>query len=421
MQAAIRLTEADDGSILLFDAHLGEFTSALTSSGPDQPLVPYHSQVFGQREGLAHRIIRDNQASFIPDTHDSGINRPSIEKGRRAIAGVPLRGNEGPIGVLYVNWRAPREFSDHEKDLLIALANQAALAIQTAKHHEEVAQSKLAAQAVAEVMVLGDSAATLRSITEWARDVVGCDAVVLYEYDQTKNRLTCPPTYVGLPYQLAEWPYPDVPPNSIAYKMLKQDELYIARRVDEDVLFKSSPFARKEAIKSCVAAPLRASGENVGVMFINYFSHHDFTNDELINIQVFANQAAVAIKNAQQYEAIERSGGYLRALHESAKAITASFSSGSRKVLDDVVRKAVECIQGRQGPKAHLGTIELHDEATNELRLESIYPTDKFPHLVGRIGHQRPLDRAQGKIGVAGRALLERKYQLIDNIQDDED
>lgn len=429
MRAAIRLTKAHDGSILLFDANRGEFTSALKSSGPDQPLIPYPSQVLGQRESFAHRIIREDQPSFTPDTLDPSLKRPAIEKGRRAIAGVPLRWNAGPIGVLYLNWNVPRLFSDQEKNLLIALASQAAVAIQNAQHHEgtrnllyQVSRAKKAAEAVAKVMALGDSEKTLRSITDQAQDAVGCDAVVLYEYDRTKKTLNFPPTYIGLPYKQEAWPYQRVPPNSIAYKMLQQDDLYIAERVDENPLFKNSTFAQQEGIKSCVAAPLKAAGEKVGVMFVNYFSYHDFTADEITNTQLFANQAAVAISNAQQYEALKRSEAYLSALYDAAKAITASFGAGSKKVLDDIVKQAVECIQGKHGLKAHLGTIELYNERTNELSFESVYPPEEFPNLAARIGHQRPLDRTQGKIGIAGRAVLNRRYELVNNdIQDDRD
>ena len=142
MQAAIQLTGADEGNILFYDRKLGKFTDALTSPGPGQSLRPYQSQV-RQRGGHSHTIVQRGQPVVIPDTHlDPSVNPVSIAKGRRAAVGVPLPGREGAIGVLWVNWRVPRHLSEQEVSLLVALASQAAVAIENARQYEELKQTK---------------------------------------------------------------------------------------------------------------------------------------------------------------------------------------------------------------------------------------------------------------------------------------
>ena len=142
MQAAIQLTGADEGNILFYDRKLGKFTDALTSPGPGQSLRPYQSQV-RQRGGHSHTIVQRGQPVVISDTHlDPSVNPVSIAKGRRAAVGVPLPGREGAIGVLWVNWRVPRHLSEQEVSLLVALASQAAVAIENARQYEELKQTK---------------------------------------------------------------------------------------------------------------------------------------------------------------------------------------------------------------------------------------------------------------------------------------
>lgn len=417
VQATISLTSADEGSILLYETRQDKFVRALTSSGINQPLRSYQSHVLtGERKGIAYAIIKDNKPIFISDTHlEDGINPVVIEKGRKAVAGLPLPGRQGPIGVLYANWKEPRQFTEQEKSLLTAFAAQASVAIQNAQDHEQISKAKDAADRVSNLMVLGDIGKTKDSIPDEVRIAVGCDVVVLYEYDQIAGVLDYPPNFAGLPYPKGEWPYLRLPPHSVAYSMLRQDRLYIAKDVTTDPLFSSSPFAKKEGIKSSVAIPLRAGDDTVGVMFANYYSLHRFSDDEIVNIRLIANQAAVAISNAQRYESIKRSERYLMALHGAAKAMTASFGLGHRRVLDHIVEQAVNCLQSGEGPKAHLGTIELYDEAANELSFESIYPIEKYPKLVERIGQCRTLATTSimEGVGISGRAVLTGKPQLV--------
>jgi GAF domain-containing protein/phage tail protein X len=83
------------------------------------------------------------------------------------------------------------------------------------------------------------------------------------------------------------------------------------------------PFVQREQIKSSMGMPLRVGGRPVGVIFVNYRSYHRFTADELTNIELFANQAAVAIRNAQLYQSKERHAQALRAIQDTSAAVSA--------------------------------------------------------------------------------------------------
>ena len=68
---------------------------------------------------------------------------------------------------------------------------------------------------------------------------------------------------------------------------------------------------------------LRMRDSKVGVLFINYRSSHTFTTDEIANIELFANQAAVAIRNAQMYQAQQRHAQVLGSIQEMAAQVSA--------------------------------------------------------------------------------------------------
>src|SRR5262249_29997480 len=85
------------------------------------------------------------------------------------------------------------------------------------------------------------------------------------------------------------------------YQMLHRDEPSIVERAAKDEMLKRRRFTRQEKIKSLVAVPLIVAGRRTGVIFFNYRTEHRFTEDELDNIRMFADLAAVAIHNAQLF------------------------------------------------------------------------------------------------------------------------
>ena len=91
VNAALRLTDADEGSILFYEEASDEFLpEALMSSGIGQPLHPYQTKT-RQRSGLAYKIVRERIPVVITDTKDAPqVSQIAIEKGRRAMVGVPL-------------------------------------------------------------------------------------------------------------------------------------------------------------------------------------------------------------------------------------------------------------------------------------------------------------------------------------------
>ena len=115
--------------------------------------------------GIAGVVARDNKAIYVPDVKKEAryLNQDVARKeGLCSLACVPLAVKGKVIGVLNCYTSKKHEFSKHELDLLTALANQAAIAI-------ENAELDLRARSAEEAL-------TTRKVVERAKEILCQDA-----------------------------------------------------------------------------------------------------------------------------------------------------------------------------------------------------------------------------------------------------
>ena len=87
------------------------------------------------------------------------------------------------------------------------------------------------------------------------------------------------------------------------YSADAQRDPYLTVQMGEGDTVKPKPtFIQRHNIKSCAFIPLIADGETVGIMFVNYRKRHPFDLDERQVHELFAQQAAAAIRNAESNE-----------------------------------------------------------------------------------------------------------------------
>ena len=304
--------QADSAAIWTYDNVRDSFSSeGLIGSGIPPEISERFSKAQPRSGGMTYAIIQRglmvaediSSIAFHPDLGDS--TRDMLDRlGVRSFIGLLLAVGDEKLGVLYAFYNRARRFGEEEKGTARTFANHAALALKKAKLLEQVRKAKRAAEAVAKVTALGDRAETLKTIAAETRHALDCDAVTLFEYVFGTDTLNYPPTAVGVHNAAGASRLEQVSPDSIVYKVLRSDGLIVAEDTTESSLFKDRRFTRDEGIKSAVAVPLEVGDQKVGVLFINYRTRHRFTPDEISDIELFANQAAVAIRNAQLYESL---------------------------------------------------------------------------------------------------------------------
>jgi len=118
-------------------------------------------------EGIAGRVAKENKAIVILDVKDDEryLNQDIAKKeGLCSLASVPLAVKGRVIGVLNCYTSKRHEFTGHELQLLTALANQAAVAI-------ENAELDMRAKSAEEALLT-------RKLVERAKDILSVDAKI---------------------------------------------------------------------------------------------------------------------------------------------------------------------------------------------------------------------------------------------------
>jgi signal transduction histidine kinase len=109
---------------------------------------------------MTHTILETGKPLVVPDTRNSPyVRKEMVNSGVRSIVGVPLTLLDEVIGVFYLNATEPKDFTEEDQDLLGALADQAAVAIENARLYQEARDE---VQATRQLSTLGTAIAALQ-------------------------------------------------------------------------------------------------------------------------------------------------------------------------------------------------------------------------------------------------------------------
>jgi PAS domain S-box-containing protein len=425
MQAAFELIHAETGNFLFYDASRDEFDEdALTSSGKGLPLEKYKTRV-RQHTGYSYQIITQGKPFRLNDTElDPNINPVMLEKRRRGVLGVPLNGRETHVGVLWLYWYIPHTVTDQEETLLMALAGQAAVAIENIRLFKQRNEESQALQKVGisltEPMELDN---VLHQVLLAALELVDGDETTILLYDDRRDEfdteaLSC----TVLDQSLQKYETKARQRTGLAYQIVHDKiPIFIS---DAHLDGRISKVAIEKGRRAIVGVPLLDHEGPVGVLWVNWKQSRQVSSREGNLLIALASQATVAIKGVRRYEELQRRSSHLEAVHEAGKVISAaSVGLDRQQVLDRILEQAIDCVTDISGPKAIFGTISLLEEDTRDLVVKSVFPRqdsqfsiEKFDRI--NLGPERP---SLSKIGVSGRAVLTGQAQLVPDVSRDED
>lgn len=305
VEGARQVLKADTAVLLLYDERAESFIPEASVHAGDHLAAWHELQRKGPRpQGTALRVmskgwllVDDVQVPTEDDVLGPNTREFVDEVGGRGFLGVTLKTGRERLGVLYAIYTKPFQFDDQEKETTLSFANRAALFLKKSKLFQQVQRARETAEVVTRLTLLEDQKDSLKSIVQEIRGALDCGAVVLFKYDQESGNLILPPAMAGVPL-----PINPMEDQTLVLAMTERDSPYIVPDVNRDDRFRESPFTHDQGIKSCVAIPLKAAGRKVGVMFVNYRNPRRFTADDVSTMELFANQAAVAVRNTQLFE-----------------------------------------------------------------------------------------------------------------------
>jgi PAS domain S-box-containing protein len=210
-------------------------------------------------------------------------------------------------------------------------------------------KAQKAARLITGLLAQGDISEALKLVAQGTLEASSCDLVTLYEYDPSAEVLVNPPITAGIFRDHSKVLSTSIIPiTSIVHKMFygKRD-IAIIKDVRDDPDFSKTRFAKEESITSCIVIPLTANGLRVGIMFVNYRKTYDLSAEEILNLQLFSDQAAAAIRIRRLYEQLveqekKRTAFMLDVTHQLVGPL-----SGLRSHCDNLLNARVTPQRGR--------------------------------------------------------------------------
>jgi len=215
-------------------------------------------------------------------------------------------------------------------------------------YEEQIKALTKISKAIASDVYLED---ILRLIVTVTAEIMDSNICSLMLIDEKKNELLIRAT------QSISEEYNKKPPlkigEGVAGKAVKENKPIVVKDVTKEKEYKHKDIAKKEGLCSFLCVPLTVKGHVIGVINCYTSKPHDFTETQVNILTSVANQAAVAIENAELMvkskviqeeletrKIIERAKGILmsenRITEEEAYLKIRKYSMDSRKTMREV-------------------------------------------------------------------------------------
>ncbi len=336
------------------------------------------------------------------------------------------------IGVLDLQSSLKNAFDDDDQKLLEALADQLAVAIENAKLYEKEAQRSGMRKALYQA---GRAITASLKLTDILGQIVQQTPKVIRKQGRGVSFASIRLIQDGRSQLIAAYPtekldrikddclvdqdYPNK--NNLLRGVIGRAYRTGDPQLVPDVSIDPDYVCCVPETKSELTVPIKIDNKVIGIINIEHIDKNAFNKDDQIAVVALATQAGIAIDKAKQYDNLNRWSQHQQAVHEASRIISAGITVTRKDLLDRILQQAIERIKPAKGTHSILGVIQLYDKATNELIPESVLPEKMGHWWETQLGKRRLLDRNQNKIGIQGRAILERKPQRVPDVRLDED
>ena len=280
----------------------------------DHPIVPNRDNILGHAL-LERRAVQITDPQSDPEFTSSII--PSIS-GMRTVLGVPLLRESTPIGVIVLNRRTVRPFTDKQIELVTTFADQAVIAIENVRLFEAEQQrtrelsESLEQTATAEVLRVistspGDLEPVFQAMLENAVRICDAKFGIIYRWDGEVLHLIA--AHYDTPPALAKarrrTPHDPGKPNTVMRAMLATkapfqvaDAAATAGYIDRR---DSAAIAAVElgGVRTTLAVPMLKEHKLVGSFTVYRQEVRPFTDKQIDLLKNFAAQAVIAIENTR--------------------------------------------------------------------------------------------------------------------------
>ncbi len=294
LDAATDLLRAGRGSILLVVPGTAEMSMRVARGVPEEVVARTRVPI---GSGVAGGVAATGRPLLLTDA-----GRERGYKDSSAVC-VPLKIKGEVLGVLNLNDRTDRPFDESDLRLATLFANQAAVALHHARLIEEVREAGRVEAALRErlgaldlVTLVTDKLVAsphldevLESLIQESTGLVQAERGSILLFDPREGLLRIAVAR-GIPPEVVE-NVRTRPGEGLAGKVYETGEPQFLRNMGSGAAYKSG---------SAMILPLRMKGQTLGVLNLaNKKGGADFTDDDFVLARIVANQASIAVHNAQ--------------------------------------------------------------------------------------------------------------------------
>jgi PAS domain S-box-containing protein len=310
-----------------------------TRTPPSDPIQIEPGKGVGGQVLLTGRPFRTDHYAEDPRISPDYISLAQAE-GVIAELAVPVRIGESVEGLLFVDNRSPRPFTDRDEAVLLWLAEHAAIAIQNARLYksQQIRANRL--QALARLNQLSfsslDMNAVLKEIAQAAMTLVGAPYVSFWIADETSQSLemrACSDEAIGATFPDKKRRFNQGPVGWVA---AHRQPLNIPD-VFADSRFIAHDWMRAHGFTSYVAVPVLFENTLLAVLAMNGRRPFCFGPDEQALLDSFVAQAAVAIRNAALYAAEAAARATAEAATRARSEFLANMSHEIRTPMHGII------------------------------------------------------------------------------------
>jgi PAS domain S-box-containing protein len=320
-RSAVALVSADrPNTAMLFVASRG-------MSRAFQAMRPLHPRDGTTPTAIAERrpcwsadLLNDPAFDLTPQT------RAAVEaEGYRAVLSVPLLVGDRVLGALVTYRDDVGPFSDRQVELMQAFAHQAALALENSRLYQDSERRRRESEVFAEVAqaitTSLDIDTVLRRITDSAKELVGSDLAMIGFREGDTEAVTIRHR-VGSRYTM-DRAFSIEPGKGfggqalVSGRPLRTDDYASDPNFGKEYLSASRKDESVESV-SAIVVPIKSEERVVGLLYVANRSRRPFSDHDEATLLRLADEAAVAIRNAQLFASQRESERRYRTLVESS-------------------------------------------------------------------------------------------------------
>ncbi len=305
-------------------------------------------------EAQAELLVVDD----VDGSHAEGAAALSAQ-GFKSVACVPLRSNDRLLGVLALFYRTSCRYVDEDRELLLSIAHQVAVALDNSRLYgrltERIKETEVLYQVGRTIISTLDRDEVLRQILKVVQESFGYSRCGILLIDDERGELYVKAAHGHAPAVTTDCLRLKLGREGITGHVAATGQPLNVPDVSRDPRYVPGP----TPAASELALPLKIGKQIIGVLDVQSNRIAAFGERDMRILSSFADQAAIAIENARLYDrtrqmgVIEERNRLAREIHDVlAQDLTGTIvqleaadnllSKGNHRKAQEVLRKAME-------------------------------------------------------------------------------